>query len=162
MNILEAEINEKIFKRLAMVFLVLIFLFALIVLIQYSVLKPYTLGDTTTVDDVDIVEGVVVNKGTRMIEVIGHAYKTGEKVEKFNSSFVLRNKESGKMYKMHTTMEKRLELMAVDEIYDCSNSGMRAKSFIIGLEDGIYDICIAYNNDGHDIFSETGIEVEIN
>ena len=162
MKFLEAEINEKIFKRLAIVGLILIFLFALIVLIQYSMLKPYTLGNNTTVDDVDIVESVAVNKGTRMIEIVGYAYKTGENVETFNSSFILKNKESGKMYKMHTTMEKRLELMAVDEIYDCSNCGMIAKSFTIGLKPGIYDVCIAYNNNGHDIFSETGIEVEIN
>lgn len=162
MSIGEIEINEKIFKKIMIFFIVLIFLFAGILLIQYSVLRPYHFGNGTRTDEGgEIVKGVVVGQGNRMIEITGYAYKTGQKIERFNSDFVLKNIESGKMYKLQTTMEKNHNLMEVDGLYDCSNSGMKAKAFTMGLKSGIYEICIVYNNDGEDIFSQTGVMVEI-
>lgn len=162
MSIGETEINEKIFKKIMIFFLVLIFIFVGILLIQYSVLRPYRLGDTTIVDDNgDIVKGVVVGQGNRMIEITGYAYKKGQKIERFNSDFVIKNIETGKMYRLQTSMEKNHDFMAVDGIYDCSNAGMKAKAFIMGLKEGLYEICIVYNNDGEDIFTQTGVMVEV-
>lgn len=162
MSIGEIEINEKIFKKIMIFFIILIFLFAGILLIQYSVLKPYHLGSETKVDETgEIVKDAVVGKGNRMIELTGYAYKKGKKIERFNSYFVLKNIENGKMYKLKTTMEKKHNLMEVDGLYDCSNAGMKAKAFIIGFKSGMYEICIVYNNDGEDIFTQTGVMVEI-
>ena len=162
MSIGEIEINEKIFKKIMIFFIVLIFLFAGILLIQYSVLRPYHFGNGTRADEGgEIVKGVVVGQGNRMIEITGYAYKKGQKIERFNSDFVLKNIESGKMYKLQTTMEKNHNLMEVDGLYDCSNAGMKAKAFIMGLKGGIYEICIVYNNDGEDIFTQTGVMVEV-
>lgn len=161
MNLGEIEITEKLFKRIMIVFLILIFVFVGILLVQYAVLKPYKLGENTKIAEDEIVQGVVVGQGNRMIEISGYAYKKGQKIERFNNDFVLRNVENDKMYRLETSMEKNYDLMAVDGIYDCSNAGMKAKAFIMGLKSGIYEICIVYNNDGEDIFSKTGVLVEI-
>lgn len=161
MKFLETEINEKIFKKTAIFFLILIFIFAFLILIQYSVLKPFELDKRTDIDVEDIAAGVVVEQGSRMLELSGYAYKKGQKIEVFDSNFVIKNIETGKMYLLDTSMEKNHDLMAVDGEYDCSNAGMRAKAFIIGLRPGIYEICIIYNNDGEDIFKTTGVNIEI-
>ena len=135
MNISETEINEKLFKKIMIVFLVLIFVFVGILLVQYSVLKPYKLGESTVIDKGEIVQGVVVGQGNRMVEISGYAYKKGQKIERFNSDFVLKNVETEKMYRLETSMEKNHDLMNVDGKYDCSNAGMRSKAFIVGLKE---------------------------
>lgn len=161
MNIGDIEINEKIFKKIMYVFITLIVLFVLILLIQYAILKPYHMGIDTKVSEGEIIQGVVFEQGSRMIEISGYAYKKGQKIERFDSDFILKNTENGKMYKMNTTMVKNHDLMNVDGMYDCSNAGMTAKAFTSGLQEGIYEICIIYGNDGEDIFSSTGVMVEI-
>ena len=161
MNIGDIEINEKLFKKIMYVFIVLIVLFVLILLTQSAALKPYHMGVDTKVSEGEIVQGVVFEQGSRMLEISGYAYKKGQKIERFDSDFVLKNTETGKMYKMNTTMVKNHDLMSVDGMYDCSNAGMTAKAFISGLKEGIYEICIIYGNDGEDIFSSTGVMVEI-
>lgn len=135
MNIGETEINEKLFKKIMIVFLVLIFVFVGILLVQYSVLKIYKLGENTVIDNGEIVQGVVVGQGNRMIEISGYAYKKGQKIERFNSDFILKNVETEKMYRLETSMEKNHDLMNVEGKYDCSNAGMRSKAFIVGLKE---------------------------
>ena len=130
-------------------------------MVYLEVLKPYHMGVDTKLSEGEIVQGVVFEQGSRMLEISGYAYKKGQKIERFDSDFVLKNIETGKMYKMNTTMVKNHDLMSVDGMYDCSNAGMTAKAFISGLKEGIYEICIIYGNDGEDIFSSTGVMVEI-
>ena len=74
MNIGDIEVNEKLFKKIMYVFIVLIVLFVLILLIQYAVLKPYHMGVDTKVSEGEIVQGVVFEQGSRMIEISGYAY----------------------------------------------------------------------------------------
>ena len=38
-----------------------------------------------------------LGKGNRMIEITGYAYKKGQKIERFNSDFVIKNIETGNM-----------------------------------------------------------------
>ena len=162
MSFLDFEINEKTFKGVIIVFLFLIFLFTLIVLIQYGVLKPINIKSEDIVADENLLEkGVVYELGNKMVKVSGFAYKKGQKIEYFDSSFVLRNNDTGKMYKMRTDMEKKPDFMTIDGQYDCSNAGMRAQSFLLGLNKGTYSICILYNNDGENIFTDTGVEFEV-
>lgn len=161
MNIGDIEINENLFKKIMIVFIVLIGIFVFVLLASYAFLKPYTLSDDVKISEGEIVQGVVISQGNRMIELSGYSYKKGQKIDRFNSSFVLKNIGNGKMYKLKTSMQKNHDLMSVDGLYDCSNAGMIAKSLIMGLEHGIYEICILYNNDGENIFSQTGVMTEI-
>lgn len=65
------------------------------------------------------------------------------------------------MYKLRTVMKQIEPLTLVDGQYNCLNCGMYTKSLIVGLENGQYDLCILYKNDGEDILTYTGINVEI-
>ena len=162
MDFLDMEINESMAKKIMIIVVVLIFIYALINLISYSFLSQYTLGPETITNDENIRTGIsILERGSKMIEIQGWAYKQGQKIEIFDSCYVLRNQETGKMYKMKTSMEKVPELMSVDGMYDCSNARMHARCFIVGLSKGTYDVCVLYNNDKENILADTGIVLGI-
>lgn len=161
MKILDIEIDEAMFKKLLIASLILIFIYGTLTVISYSMLEPYSLGTETTVNDEEIKTGIsVLNQGTKRLQIKGWAYKEGQSIQKFNSSFVLKNRETGKMYLIKTAMETVEELRTVEGVYDCSKAGMSADCLIAGLEKGIYDICILYRNDNENIFAETAITLE--
>lgn len=162
MKFLEIEIDEDLFKKLIIASLILIFLYVTFTLISYSMLKPYTLESETVVNSESIKNGVsLLHQGSKRLEIIGWAYKEGQSIETFESYFVLKNRESEKMHIMKTQMEIVEELSVVDELYDCSKSGMHAQSLMFGLKKGIYDICILYKNNSEDILVETGQSITI-
>lgn len=162
MKILDIEIDEAIFKKLIIASLILIFIYGALTVVSYAMLEPYTLETETTVNDDEIRTGIsVLNQGTKKLKIEGWAYKTGQSIEKFNSSFVLKNKETGKMYLIKTAMQTVEELRTVDGVYDCSKAGMSAECIIAGLDNGIYDICILYKNDNENVFAETAITLQV-
>lgn len=162
MKILDIEIDEAFFKKLIIASLVLIFIYGALTIVSYAMLEPYTLETQTTVNDEEIKTGIsVLNQGTKKLKIEGWAYKNGQSIEKFNSSFVLKNKETGKMYLIKTAMQTVEELRSVDGSHDCSKAGMSAECIIAGLDKGIYDICVLYKNDNENIFAETAITLQI-
>ena len=162
MNLLDMEINESLIKKLIIVSLIIIFIYGVITVVAYSMLKPYNLEKDTTVNDEKIKTGIsVLEQGSIRLKIKGWAYKSGDLIQKFNSSFILRNKETGKMYLMKTAMETVEQLTLTEEGQDCSKAGMSTECMTIGLKKGIYDICILYKNDSENILAETAIEVAI-
>lgn len=162
MKILDIEIDEALFKKLIIASLILIIIYGAFTVVSYAIMEPYTLETETTVDDDEIKTGIsVLNQGTKKLKIEGWAYKTGQPIEKFNSSFVLKNRETGDMYLIKTAMKTVEELRMADGSFDCSKAGMSAECIIAGLEKGIYDICILYKNDDENIFAETAITLQI-
>lgn len=162
MKFLDIEIDEVLFKKLIIASLILIFIYGVLTVVSYSVMEPYTLGTETTVNADEIKTGItVLEQGTKRLKIEGWAYKTGQSIKTFNSSFVLKNKETGKMYLIKTAMETVEELRLVDENHDCSRAGMSAECLIAGLDRGTYDICVLYQNDNENIFAETAITIQV-
>ena len=122
----------------------------------------YKIGNDIALDDENIKTGVSkVERGRMKLELEGWAYKNGQSIETYQSYFVLKNQENGKMYLLNTKMEQVPELELVDNNYNCLNSGMHCESLVFGIKDGIYEIYVLYQNDNENSLVNTGITVEI-
>jgi len=162
MKFLDIEIDEKIFKMLVIASMILIFLYVIFTLISFSMVKPYSIEKNTIIYTENFkTEISLIHQGNLRLEIIGWAYKEGQSIETFESCFVLRNKDSGKMHIMKTQMKEVKELELIDSLYNCSIGGMHAQSFLLGLKKGEYDICILYKNDSESSLIETGEEIKI-
>lgn len=162
MKFLDIEINESLYKKLVIASIIVIFLYVIFTLISHSMVKPYKLEKDTTVSTENFKSGIsYIHQGSIRLEIRGWAYKEGQSINTFESYFVLRNRDTGKMHMMKTSMEIIEDLKAVDEFYDCSRSGMHAQSFLLGMKKGIYDVCVLYKNNSENILAETGITIGI-
>lgn len=94
--------------------------------------------------------------GRKYIEISGWAYRRDRNIGYVKSNYVIKNEESGKMYKLNTDMVYRGEFYAMEQKYDCRRGGMYAKSLAIGLPKGLYQIFIEYKSDDENIVFDTG------
>ena len=158
MNWLDVEMNEKLFKRWIIISIVIIIIFCALSMSSLLVFKTYKIGPETTVNDEGMNTHIdILEHDSKKIEIAGWAYMEGESIGYVNSSYVLKNNETGKMYKMRTKMEDNINL--IDE--DIKKAGMHAQCLLVGLPKGEYDIYVHYKNDGHDILASTLISVDL-
>lgn len=159
---LNFEIDEKIYKRLLIFGIVVIVAYLAITYMSLSIPRIYHVDKDTVIDTESVVKTGInsMHRGKMRLKLSGWAYKEGQDVEIFNSSYVLKNKKSGQMYITKTSMTQIPELQDVNES-NCLNCGLEAQSVILGLQDGIYEIHILYKNDNENLLVNTGIEVEI-
>lgn len=161
-NWLEIEINEKIYKRLLLFGIIFMVAYLIITFLSFAVPSIYHLDKNTILDT----EGSVKNginklyRGSLRLELSGWAYKQGQDVKTFNSCFILKNKETEKMYRIKAGMKRMPELQFVDH-YNCLQSGIEAQSIILGLKNGVYDLYILYKNDHENLLVDTGVEVDL-
>jgi len=157
MKFLDREIDEDLFKKLIVLAVALIFLYVVFTLISYSMVKPFKISSNTITNSKEIVSEIsIIYQGSVRLELKGWAYKEGQSIETFESYFILKNEENNKMYSLKTQMEEIDELKLVEETFDCSKGGMYSQGFLLGLEKGVYDICILYKNDSENILANTG------
>ena len=158
MELFNVEINEKLFKRLIIVFIVFIIIYCALTMSSLLVFKTYTIGAETTVVDEGMNTHIdLLESDSKKIEIAGWAYMEGEPIRRVNSSYILKNKDTGKMYKMRTKMEDNINITEEEH----KNDGMHAKALLIGLLKGTCDIYVHYKNDNHDILSYTLISRDI-
>ena len=161
-KVLDIEVDEKIFKIICAVGVVVIVLFCLAMYLELGTLRNYKVSDDMKLDKTKQVEYNIDNVvvGRKYIKIVGWAYKKGKNVGYFDSRFLIKNRENAEFKALRTQMTSIDELFSVDGKYDCRRSGMYAKSIAIGLKKGLYDIFIEYKNDKENILVDTGINFE--
>lgn len=161
MKLLELELNQKNYIKILCVCIA--FVIILLAIYYFSLLKykNYELEEGTTIADIAEQNMSVhidsMNYVNGKGEIVGFAYKEGEKVKTINCSYVLKNVDSGKMYILRTRYEENLN---VPEEYT-GNSGIHTRFISKGMKKGRYDVYVLYKNNNNNILAKTGIYLDI-
>lgn len=159
---LDFEINDKVYKRILIVGIVCIIGYLAITFLDFALPRRYHLGSEIIVDELGSVKNGVdhLSRGTFALQISGWAYKQGQAIESCDSRFILKNRETGKMYQLKTGVKQVPELQFVDG-FNCLKCGLVSRSMIIGLKKGKYDLYILYQNDKENLLVNTNTEVGI-
>ena len=157
-KILDLEVDEKNFKIICFIGIIVILLFCLALYLEMGSLGKYKVQNDMSIDRNKEVVFTIdkVNTSRKYIEISGWAYKRGQNIGYFNNRFIIQNQETKEYKALHTEMTYIGELYSVDGQYDCRRAGMYAKSIAISLKKGIYKIFIEYRNDGENVLVDTG------
>ena len=162
MKFLDIEITEKLYIKILVVLAILIVIYLAFTMSSFLIFKSYKLGANTSVNGenlnmhIDVLE-TIPKKNPKKIEIAGWGYKEGEPITSVNSSYVLKNQETGKMYLMRTQMESNINITEKEH----KKAGIHARCLLLGIPKGRYDIYVLYQNDDEDILANTLIYVDI-
>ena len=149
--------TKSLYIKILVASIILLVIYLAFVMSSFLFIKPYTLGAETSVDDQKIITHIdVLEKDGKKLEIAGYAYEDGVPLETINSSFIIKNQETGKMYRMRTQMEDNIN---VPEEY--SSAGIHAQCFLFGIPKGTYDIYVLYQNNDNNILTYTLISFDI-
>ncbi len=170
MEFLNIEINEKFFIKILVISIALVITYMAFTMSSLLIFKSYTLGPNTSVTSIEpehstefVPEGKIsahidlLEVDSKKIEIAGWMFVEGQELKTFNSSFVLKNQETGKMYLMRTQMEDNINL--VDEEH--KPYGIHAQCLLFGIPKGRYDIYVLYRNNDEDMLVNTLIWKDI-
>lgn len=160
---LDIEIDEKIFKRLLVIGIVIIIAYLIVMFLSFAIPRVYIM-DKNVVEDTEgtVKTGInILHRGSMRLELFGWAYKEGQSIERFESYFILKSQENGRMYILNTQMQEVPELQYIDSKYKCLNCGLHSQSIVMGLKNGDYDLYILYKNDNENLLVNTDVVVEI-
>lgn len=173
MGFLNTEINKSLYIKILIVSIVLVIVYLALTMSSLLICKSYTLGRNTEVlsiepensieyvDDgkisahIDLIEH---EKNGKTIEISGWAFREGADLNSINASYVLKHQETGKMFLMRTQMEENINLVEDEH----KKAGLHARSLVLGMPKGAYDIYVLYHNNGEDILAFTLISFELN
>lgn len=162
MSLLDLEVNQKNYIKVLVFCILVVFVILALYYVSLLTYKTYTLEEGTTVANIgeqemnvhiDILEH---QKGDVAIEIAGWAYKENETIKTINSSYVLKNAETGEMYLLRTRYEENIN---VPEEYKIS--GLHARAIVLGMPEGRYEIYVLYKNNKNNVLADTGIHVDI-
>lgn len=158
-KIINAELEEKFFKRVVFASIIIILLFLFIVFLNFGLMLNYTADENADTKNDGKVEYRIdsISTGRKYIEITGWAYRKGQNLGYFDNRFVIRNEETHKYKVLNTEMQIVDEFFSIDGKYDCRRAGMYAKSLAVGLKKGLYQIFIEYKSDDENILFDTGI-----
>ena len=158
-KIINAELEEKFFKRVVFASALVILVFLFIVFLNFGLMLNYKVDANATTQNDGKVEYKIdsIVAGRKYIEIKGWAYRTGQNLGYFDNRFVIRNEETHQYKVLNTEMQIVDEFFSIDEQYDCRRAGMYAKSLAVGLKKGLYQIFIEYKSDGENLLFDTGI-----
>lgn len=158
MDFLDIEVNEKMFYRILIISIIVIIFYLSLSMASILFFKSYKLGPNTTVSNEDINTHIdVLEVSHKKIEIAGWAYKEEEPIEVVDSSYVIRNQETGKMYLMKTKMEENINLKGTD----MEMAGIHAQCLLIGIPKGKYDIYVLLKDKDKETLANTLISVDI-
>lgn len=158
-ELINAEVQEKNFKWLVIIALVIILMLVILVFLNLGMMQNYKIPEGMETKNNGKVEYRIdsILAGTKFIEIQGWAYKAGKNIGYFDNRYIIRNEETHEYKVLNTQMKMEDEFFSVDGKYDCRRAGMYSKSLAIGLKKGLYQIFIEYKNDNENILVETGI-----
>lgn len=161
-NWLDVKIDGKVYKRIMIVGIAISVIYVLVTLMSFALPRVYHLDKNTKTDTEHTIKNGILNlyRGSLRLEILGWAYKEGQSIETFKSSFILKNRENEKMYLLKTGMELVEENQFVDG-HECLKSGLKTESIVLGLPNAGYDLYILYQNDREDLLVDTGVEVNL-
>jgi len=160
---LDIENIQNTYKKILILIIIIIIGYIAIVFSSFALPKIYEIDEDTIIDtNGDVKNGInILRRGKVRLTISGWAYKTGQPVKTFNSHFVLKNRETNKMYILKTSMCIIEQLEDVDGLFDCSKCGLDSQTLTVVYENGIYDLYILYENDDENLLVDTGVNVEI-
>ena len=158
-KIIDVEVEEKFFKRIVFIGMLVIILVLLIVFLDLGLIRNYKIPEGIKTKNGGTVEYKIdsIATGRKYIEITGWAYKKGKNIGYFDNRFIIRNEKTGEYKALSTEMKMVDEFFSIDGKYDCRRAGMYAKSLALGVKKGLYQIFIEYKNDDENILFDTGI-----
>lgn len=161
-NWLDIEIEGKVYRRILFFGVAIIIIYMFINFVSLAIPRVYHMNKNTVIDTENTVKNGLIDlhRGQFRLKISHWAYKEGQAVETFNSSFILKNKESEKMYLLKTQMDLIEDKHFIDGL-DCLKCGLTTESIVLGLPNGVYDLYILYQNDGDDLLANTGVQVNL-
>lgn len=158
-ELINAEVQEKNFKRLVVISAILILAIILLVFFSIGRMQKYKVPDNIETKNNGKIEYKInsISTGTKFIEIQGWAYRTGKNIGYFDNRYVIRNEETHEYKVLNTQMKIVEEFFSIDDKYDCRRAGMYAKSLALGLKKGLYQIFIEYKSDNENLLIDTGI-----
>lgn len=160
MKLLELEVNKKSYIAILTIFIVLVVIILGGYYFSLLTYKPFKLEAETKIADIGEenmsvhIDSMDYQNGKG--EIVGWAYKEGEKIKTINCSYVLKNIENEDMYILRTRHEKNLN---VPEEYQVS--GIHTRFIATKMPKGRYDVYVIYKNNNNNIFAKTGIYIDI-
>ena len=162
-DFLDIEINEKIYKRILVIGIILIISYLIITFFGFAFPGVYRNDSKTVIDEENKIKTGIseIYRGSLRLRISGFAYKEGESIKSVNSCYVLKNLENGKMYKIKAETKVIPELNSIDDSFDYSKGGLMSECFVIGMKKGVYDLYILYKNNDEDLLVNTSLQVNI-
>ena len=170
MNFLDIEINEKLIVKILIVSVAFVITYLAFTMSSLLVFKSYKLGPNTSVTSIEpqnatefVPDGEIsahidlLEVDSKKIEIAGWMFIEGQELKTFNSSFVHKNQETGKMYLMRTQMEDNINLVEEEH----KPYGIHAQCLLAGIPKGRYDIYVLYRNNNEDMLVNTLIWKDI-
>ena len=159
MKLLELEVDKKSYIKILCA--CILFVIILLVLTYISLLKyeKLTLDQDTIIanigeENMSVHVDSLEHQGNK-VEIVGWAYKENEETKTINSNYVLKNKETGEMYKVRTRYQENLNVPL-----EYRNAGLHSRFLSYGLSSGTYDIYVLYRNNDNNILANTGIHLD--
>ena len=158
-ELINAEIEEKTFKKILILLIIIIMLIVLLVFLSIGVMHKYNVPKDISTSNNGKIEYKIdsISTGRKYIEIKGWAYRTGKNIGYFDNRYIIRNESTLEYKSLNTQMTIVDEFFSIDEKYDCRRAGMYAKSLAIGLTEGLYQIFIEYKSDNENLLIDTGI-----
>ena len=157
MDFFDKEMNIKICIN----YLIAIFAFILIIIILsvYEMLIPKKFNKDIKIVDSDeyVVNIESLNSSRIKISISGYAFKGPDAIERYNSYYILKNEQTGKMYKLKTKMEQRGNFKGTGVEF----SGMHSQAITLFMEKGKYNLYIWYDNNDENVLLKTNTQVQI-
>lgn len=163
MIVLNSFIDSKINEKNCIKYLIGILAFIIIVIIfsAYEMLIPKSFNtDLKPIEFSENSDYVVnienISKSKVKLSISGYAFKGPDAIEIFNSYYILKNKETGKMYKLKTKMEQRGNFKGTGVEF----SGMHSQAITLFMQKGNYELYIWYDNNNENKLLNTGLEIK--
>ena len=160
MKLLELEFDKKNYIKILFLCIILVSTMLAVYYVSLLSYRTFKLEDETVIADIGE-QGMSVhidsmNYQNGKGEIVGWAYKEGEKIKTINCSYVLKNIENEDMYILRTRHEENLN---VPEEYQVS--GIHTRFIAKKMPKGRYDVYVIYKNNNNNIFAKTGIYIDI-
>lgn len=152
------EIDKKSYVKVLVISGIAVLLLLVIYYISMLIIWPYELEEDTHVainDNLIVHIDVLEREGSKQL-IAGYAYVKDQEIKTVNSTYILKNEETGKMYKTRCKREVNPNISK-----DYQRAGMRTRFFTSGLKSGRYDIYVLYKNNDSNILANTGIYIDI-
>lgn len=160
MKLLDVEVNQKNYIKILSVCIIAVVAILIFYYASLLTYKNYTLEEDTIIANINEEEmnvhiDILEPQGI-MGEIAGWAYKENEKIKTIDCNYVLKNSETGKLYKLRTRHEENINVPK-----EYSISGIHTRFITKGLAKGRYEIYVLYKNNNNNILANTGVHLDI-
>ena len=157
MDFLDKEIDKNLCIKYLLT--ISVFILVLIILSAIEMLIPKRFNKDIKISDSDeyVVNIENLNNSKIKLSISGYAFKGPDAIERYNSYYILKNEQTGKMYKLKTKMEQRGNFKGTGVEF----SGMHSQAITLFMKKGKYNLYIWYDNNDENVLLKTDKEIVI-